>query len=214
MEIESESGIDVNHLLRYYSRLRFVSNLLPLLENGHEPRVMSILAGGKEGNVQTDNLDLCKEFSFSASNTYPATMTSVAFEFLAQQNQTISFIHEFPGLVTTPLFKNSSGGLLGGILSVLMRPIAMSPAESGDWNDFLSTSPSFPAKNHTVVEQSVRITPASTGVVGGGSYILNYNGQDATNKELMAGLRENNLPETVWKHTLSTFDRIISSEAS
>jgi hypothetical protein len=131
MEIESESGIDVNHLLRYYSRLRFVSNLLPLLENGHEPRVMSILAGGKEGNVQTDNLDLCKEFSFGASNTYPATMTSVAFEFLAQQKQTISFIHEFPGLVATPLLKNSLGGLLGGILSVLMRPIAMSPAESG-----------------------------------------------------------------------------------
>lgn len=204
----------MNHILRYYSRMRFVYNLVPLLEAAEEPRVISVLAGGKEVSIEEDNLDLRKRFSLSASNGYPATMTSLAFEVLASQHPSISFIHEFPGIVATPILKKSMGGVLGTILSLLIRPISISEEESGEWQVFLSTSPSFPAKGSAgadaATEQDIKITQASTGEAGGGVYILNYNGQDVTNKTLMTQLRERGFPDIVWKHTLDTFDRILA----
>lgn len=210
---ESESGIDRNHLVRYYGRMRFLQNLLPLLKEAQAPRVVSVLAAGRESIIEDDNLDLCKPTSFLAASTYAATMNSAAFEYLAEQNPSVSFIHEFPGIVATPLFKKVFGGFLGTVVTFLVTPISISAAESGEWNVFLSTSPSFPSKNSATSEEaSGRIAPASTGQVGGGSYILKYNGQDATNKKVMTELREKQFPETLWKHTLSTFDRILSSE--
>jgi hypothetical protein len=46
--LESTEGIDIPHALRYYTRLRFAFNLLPLLNASSSPRIVSILAGGKE----------------------------------------------------------------------------------------------------------------------------------------------------------------------
>lgn len=196
--------------------MRFFYNTLPLLEAAKDPRVVSILAGGKEGPIEEDNLDLVKSFSVSASNTYPASMTSLAFEFLAAQHPSISFIHEFPGFVATPLLKNSLGSITGSILGLLISPMAISAEQSGEWNVFLSTFPSFPSKNlagdDSTAEAKTKITVASTGVVGGGSYILNNKGQDSTNQKLMTEFREKGYPEIVWKHTLSTIDRVLSCE--
>ena len=52
--LESSEGIDVGLALRYYSRLRFVHNLLPLLDASATPRVIAILAGGKERELMND----------------------------------------------------------------------------------------------------------------------------------------------------------------
>ncbi|PWY78973.1 short-chain dehydrogenases/reductase [Aspergillus eucalypticola CBS 122712] len=190
---ETAAGIDVNHMLRYYSRMRFIENLLPALEAAKYPRVISILAGGKEVMIEEDNLDLRKQFSLSASNGYPASMTSLAFEVLASQHPSVSFLHVFPGIVATPLMKRSMGSVAGTILGFLTKPISISAEESGEWQTWLSTSPNFAPKNS-----------------GQGAYILNYNGKDATNQSLMVQLREKGLPEIVWKHTQDTFSRILT----
>jgi hypothetical protein len=176
--------------------MRFTYNLLPTLEAAKSPRVVSILAGGKEVDIEEDNLDLQKEFSFSASNGYPASMTSLAFETLASEHPSISFLHVFPGLVATPLMKNSMGSILGTILSILTWPMCISMSESGEWQTWLSTSTEFPAKDD------------STDASATGYYLLDHNGKDATNKALMEKLRAKGLPAIVWKHTLDTFDRI------
>lgn len=207
---ETPSGIDVNHMLRYYSRMRFIHNLMPMLESARSPRVVSVLAGGKEVDVQPDNLDLRKHFSFSQSNGYPVTMTSLAFETLASKHPSVSFIHVFPGLVATPLLKNSMGGILGSVMSFLSKPMSISPEESGEWQTFLSTSPNFPAKvagQDLPVDSKVKIARASTGKPGGGSYILNHKGQNTTNEPLMSQLRERGLADIIWKHTLEIFDQ-------
>ncbi len=62
--------MDVNHILRFYSRIRFTFSLIPLLETAESPRVINVLADGKEMNIKEDNLDLGKKFSLSASNGY------------------------------------------------------------------------------------------------------------------------------------------------
>lgn len=195
LRIETDAKIDVNHILRYYSRMRFVYNLLPSLEAAQSPRVVSILAGGKEIKIEEDNLDLQKEFSLSTSNGYPATMTSLVFELLASEHPSLSFLHVFPGIVATPLMKKSMGSVVGSIMGFLTMPISISMSNSGEWQTFLATSAEYPAKN------------ASTGG-SPGYYLLNYDGKDVTNKALMEQLRKEGFPNTVWKHTLATFDRI------
>ncbi|KAJ6032142.1 short-chain dehydrogenases/reductase [Penicillium herquei] len=156
-------------------------------------RVISVLAGGKEIMIEEDNLDLEKKFSLSASNGYPASMTSLFFEKLAAQNPSISFLHVFPGIVATPLMKNNIGSVMGSLIGFLMKPISISAEESGEWNTWLSTSPNFAPKSS-----------------GKGAYILNHNGKDATNQALMTELREKGFPEIVWQHTQTTFDRILA----
>ena len=188
--------------------MRFVHNLLPTLEAAKSPRVVSVLAGGKESVIEADNLDLRKKFSLSASTGYPATLNSLAMEVLASQHPSVSFIHVFPGIVATPLFKKTFGSVLGSVVMFISSFMSISPQESGEWQTYLSTSPSFPAKNSP--EKSTAAARASTGEVGGGSYILNYDGKDVTNKSLMTNLREKGFPDIVWKHTLETFDRILA----
>lgn len=178
--------------------MRFIYNLFPSLELANTPHVVSVLAAGKEIKIEEDNLDLQKSFTFAASNGYPATMTSLAFEILASQHPSISFIHVFPGIVATSLMKKSMGLIVGSILSFLTRPISISASESGEWHTFLSTSTEFPSRKASLDQSSE------------GSYIVNYDGKDVTNKALMAQLRKEGFPLTVWKHTLDTFDRVLA----
>ncbi|KAJ5738836.1 short-chain dehydrogenases/reductase [Penicillium malachiteum] len=180
-------------MLRYYSRMRFVVNLLPALQASKSPRVISVLAGGKEIMIEEDNLDLNKKFSLSASNGYPASMTSLVFKKPAAQYPTISFLHVFPGIVATPLMKNSIGSVMDSLIGFLTKPIFISAEESGEWHTWLSTSPNFAPNNS-----------------GKGIHLLNHNVKDATNQPLMAELQEKGFPGIVWQHTQDTFSRILA----
>ncbi|RAK95639.1 short-chain dehydrogenases/reductase, partial [Aspergillus ibericus CBS 121593] len=216
----TEEGLDNNHVLRYYARMRFVQNLLPLLSASPGPaRVVSILAAGQEGSMEEGNFDLTKSWTFMKSNTYAATLNSLALEHLAAAHPTVSFIHAFPGIVRSPLMKSTFGNLVGSVLTVLSRPVSMTLEESGERNLFISTSAAYPAAapkdpSHPGVPLAggVQTAVASTGRVGGGSYILSSDGGDATREKLMADYRGRGFPNKVWSHTLETFKRILQPE--
>ncbi|RAK84728.1 short-chain dehydrogenases/reductase [Aspergillus costaricaensis CBS 115574] len=217
---ETDEGLDDNHALRYYSRMRFVQNLMPLLSASPGPaRVVSILAGGQEGTIEEDNFDLTKSWTFSKSNTYAATLNSLAIEHLATAHPTVSFLHVFPGIVRTPLMNTTFGNFGGAILSFLSRPISITPEESGERNLYLSTSAAYPPAtpkdpSHLGVPlvKGVDTASASTGKIGGGSYILKYDGSNATREKLMADYRARSFPGKVWDHTLETFKRVLRSD--
>ncbi|RAL08494.1 NAD(P)-binding protein [Aspergillus homomorphus CBS 101889] len=217
---ETEEGLDNNHVLRYYGRMRFIHNLLPLLENARGPaRVVSVLAAGQEGQVDANNLDLTKSWSFLKAATYASTLNSLALEHLAATHPSISFAHVFPGIVRTPLMGSTFGHLAGSVLNVLSRPLSMAPEESGQRNLFIATSAAYPAARPrdpsyvgTPLGEGLRTAVASTGKVGGGSYILNYDGSNTAKEKLMAGYREQGFPAKVWEHTLETFRRILRTE--
>ncbi|PYI09558.1 NAD(P)-binding protein [Aspergillus sclerotiicarbonarius CBS 121057] len=217
---DTEEGLDNNHVLRYYSRMRFVHNLLPLLSASQGPaRVVSILAAGQEGSVEEDNFDLTKSWTFMKSNTYAATLNSLALEHLATANPTVSFIHAFPGVVRSPLMKSTFGNLAGSVLSILSHPISMKLEESGERNLFISTSaaypsaaPKDPSRLGVPLGGGVQTAVASTGKVGGGSYILGSDGGNATREKLMDDYRAKDFPNKVWSHTLETFKRVLRSE--
>jgi hypothetical protein len=59
---ESSEGIDISQAVRYYSRLRFVEQLMPVLEASESARVIAILAGGQEEKLDFDDLEMKKNF--------------------------------------------------------------------------------------------------------------------------------------------------------
>ena len=82
------------------------SNLLPLLQNSQSPRVLSVLAGGQERRLITDDLGLKENYSILNVVDQTTTMHTLAFEHLAKYNPSISFLHAYPGWVKTDIVKN------------------------------------------------------------------------------------------------------------
>lgn len=82
---ETIEGLDRKMALSYYARWKFINDLRPLLRTaaatGEDARVYSVLAAGKGGPVDMDDLGLKKNFtvlnSMQASATYNDLMMQV-----------------------------------------------------------------------------------------------------------------------------------------
>jgi NAD(P)-dependent dehydrogenase (short-subunit alcohol dehydrogenase family) len=127
-------GLDNSISLRYYGRVRFAQNLLPLLST--HARVISVLADGKEGKILEDDLDLERNYSAVRSADQFGSMMTLSWDFLAKQEPEKSFVHVFPGLVSTGLLSRSATGLLGIVMKWILEPIigffALKPEEAGE----------------------------------------------------------------------------------
>src|SRR3979490_1133259 len=99
--VETSEGIDTLGSLYYYSRLRFTSNLLPLLSSSPNGRVISILAGGKERGLDINDLEVHNNYSIPNLYRTCATQTVLSFELLARKYPTVTFCHVYPGFVNT-----------------------------------------------------------------------------------------------------------------
>ncbi|KAG9046095.1 hypothetical protein FS837_005082 [Tulasnella sp. UAMH 9824] len=103
----TSEGIDKKMALHFYSRWKFVDELLPLLEkassDGEEARVMSILAPGTCGALDTTDFGLKKNYSVTrAGRQAPGYNDNFIAEYAAR-HPNVSFIHIMPGFVNTPL---------------------------------------------------------------------------------------------------------------
>jgi NAD(P)-dependent dehydrogenase (short-subunit alcohol dehydrogenase family) len=82
---ETEEGIDRKLAVHYYARWKFIHDLLPLLRKakdaGQDAKVFSVLAAGKGGGIDLDDLGLKKHFSLLnaalATPTYNDLMMEV-----------------------------------------------------------------------------------------------------------------------------------------
>ncbi|CAK1365370.1 unnamed protein product [Cercospora beticola] len=120
---ENADGWDNSVSLRYYSRIRFIQNLLPAMSSS--ARMVSILAGGKEGKIFEDDLDLKKNDSVGNAAGQFATMMTLSFDnfFSQPENSGKSFVHVFPGLTSTGLLGRSAEGVLGVMLRWVVEPL-------------------------------------------------------------------------------------------
>lgn len=139
-------GIDRRLALNFYSRWKFVDELLPLLENassdGEEARVMTILVPGLSGTLDTSDLGLKKNYSSGrASKQGPAYTDNFIAEY-SSRNPAISFIHIFPGWVNTPLFKNLPW-YLRPIFTSLSSLVARSIPDCGEYMTSALLSPKY-----------------------------------------------------------------------
>jgi len=103
-------GIDQKLAVLYYSRFKFIRELLPLLQEakkqGEPARAMNILAAGQGAPVDLNDLGLKKGYNSRSSFRYSPGCTELATEEFAKRNPNISFIHIFPGFVDTPIVHN------------------------------------------------------------------------------------------------------------
>jgi len=133
---ETTEGLDKFTSLLYYSRLRAIFALTPLLHASTHPsaHIISIYAAGMSDPLHPDDLTLRQpgHYGFRTSRGHAVAMTTLAFEKMAggasvdvlsasqcdsadqahdQQSQRqhktpLSFCHNYPGLVITPAFTN------------------------------------------------------------------------------------------------------------
>lgn len=184
-------GLDTSISLRYYGRLRLAQNLLPCMSE--HARVLSILAGGQEGKIIEDDLDLERNYSIPNSMAQFASMMTLSFDHLAKAYPEKSFIHVFPGLTRTGLLGRSATGVLGLLMRWVLEPVlglfSLTSEEVGERMLYYGTSGLYKAK--------------------GECWPLNEKGEP-TVVDVLKGYRKRGWAEKIWDHDQRMFERALS----
>jgi len=214
----SPEGLDRITAIRYHARMRFVVTLLPLLRKAPSPRVISVLAGGKEGPVDLSDLGMTRPdtYGFVYAAGASASMTTLFFEQVAQDegNDKIVFIHIFPGLVADTGLKVQGGGIAAFIYEwvakSIFRLIGISSAEAGERVLFAATNGRFRRLQGGSTAEGTLIQQGSDAVQGSGVYMVNADSSAVTgggNADLKR-LRAAGAGKKIYQYTMSEFERI------
>ena len=145
---ETLEGLDQNMALNYYGRWTIVSSLIDLMQSaakGNEPaRVLTVVEAGFETNVDLDDLEIKKNYTFSYAMRAGPTYNSLACLYFARKYPDIAFIHTHPGQVSTRIGRSLPFYLKG--LAKLVFLFTSTPEKSGEYhiyagytcNDFAS----------------------------------------------------------------------------
>ncbi|KFY29631.1 hypothetical protein V494_08591 [Pseudogymnoascus sp. VKM F-4513 (FW-928)] len=222
---ETSEGLDALMVLRYYSRIRLLTLLLPLLQRAPSPRAVSIFAPNHERGVYPDDLSLRTHHSVLNHLSHAVFMTTFSFSHIAAENPSLSCLHIHPGLVKTPEFEHARFSpfvkwLFHWVILPLIAPLLLDLKESGERNLFMSTSAKFRARSVAegesgtmvpVVEEEV--ATGVNGLVGGGVYAVNWNGNVCKGSEkFYREWGQKGLGDKVWEHTMKAFETIERGE--
>ncbi|KAG8760493.1 hypothetical protein FRC14_002882 [Serendipita sp. 396] len=104
--VETADGLDLQMMLRYYSRFKMIEDLVPALENAHalgqDARVMTVLAAGVGLKVPIDDLDLKKWYNYLMVHIVTGVYNDIMVKVQSERHPNLTFIHVFPGIVNTP----------------------------------------------------------------------------------------------------------------
>jgi hypothetical protein len=227
---ETTEGIETALALHFYSRVRLTMNLLPLLKASVSPRVISILVAGSESRIDPKDLTSVNKLPVSRAVEPAATMTSLIFEELANDNPTISFIHSYPGWVNTQIMDHlfaSTPGMWWGlaqiprftVFPILNRFAFISADEAGERTLFLATSTRYPPSvDHETtrkfggwVERPAGVCVARSTIMyegkGNGAYRTDWNGKEQKESKILGALRKDGGGKAVLEHTLGVFEK-------
>ncbi|KAK5657629.1 hypothetical protein OQA88_2701 [Cercophora sp. LCS_1] len=214
---ESPEGLDRPTALRYYSRLRIILTLLPLLSKAPQGgRVIDVLGGGQEGAIFPDDLALKESAHTNAITAASAagTYTTLVFEELAKQYPRVSFVHTFPGVVRTKAYQRPEH--LGPVARILFNWV-MFPLfgwlfetgveEAGARTLYAATSSEFGPRELDGEGKAV----GSDGEKGSGAYTVNEKSEVVRNEKVLGRLREEGLGSRIWEFTVGEFERILGN---
>ncbi|KAI0855363.1 hypothetical protein F4860DRAFT_519909 [Xylaria cubensis] len=102
-------GVQTETVVSYASRMRLISNLLPLLGRSQHPRVLNVLNHG----VKTTNGDYEGQ---EAIMQYTGVMTNLAFNHLATENPHITFVMSPLGFDKAGSSQNTDAAVNKGVL--------------------------------------------------------------------------------------------------
>lgn len=195
--VDTVEGLDPSMSTRYYSRLRALQRLLPLLNAAPSPRVVSVLAAGEESPLNEQDLDLRDPANWSMWNSsrHACTMGTLALERLAMENPRLSIAHCHPGAVATPgLARSNSFGL--------NPPNPRTQDEAGQRVVFHATNDRYAVQPGLV--------PVPDGldqltISGGGIFLIGPTGDRKDSEAVLAPMRERGVGEKVWAFTQQVF---------
>ncbi|KAG0648358.1 Oxidoreductase andH [Hyphodiscus hymeniophilus] len=218
--LETSEGIDLSLSIRYYARLRFTYNLLPLLTESPSPRVVAILAGGQEAEIDFNDLEMKNNFNGFKAAANGATQHTLAFEELANSYPTVTFIHNYPGIVATgvvdKLMTSATGiwAIPATIARWLIVPIislfAARVDVAGERGLFLATSARYPPAqpktdlSGVALPKGVEVSKASIVMDGKGNgvYLLNESDESGPDAPIMPKYRAEGKSKVVWESTV------------
>lgn len=208
---ETSEGIEYKLSVNYYSRIRFIHNLLPQLNNASTSntlsRVISVLAAGSECDIDMDDLDLKRKFTLSACLAHSVMMTDFMMEELAVQNPGTSFSHSYPGTVKSGIANSLTGPARLGVklLYSVMTPWILNVQESGQRHVFQITSSIYPCRNGGTgisPPEGMEAVTGSNGVQGSGAYLLDYDGSPVGDDKFLTKYRDLGAGARIWDHTM------------
>ncbi|QKX64052.1 uncharacterized protein TRUGW13939_11225 [Talaromyces rugulosus] len=234
MTTETSEKLSLILALSYFSRMRFIANLLPLLQTAGTAtmfsRVISVMAGTKEGPINPSDI-AGKHVAPWKSRGHMCSMMTLTMEHFADDNNNndsynqVSFVHAYPGFVDTGLGRSMKGFVGGAMKAVftLAKPLLVKHyiplEECGDRHVFLATSSRYAraggssSQSQPAVVEGVETVAAAVGTngqIGSGVYSVDETGEsaDARVQTLLEELRQNGVKEKVWQHLQSEFVRI------
>ena len=214
---ETSEGLDRKLTTNYYSRVRFIQRLLPLMEiaSPQLSRVVSVLAPGEESltSFHLNDLGLKENFSLRNAACHAITMTDFFFEEVAKKYPNTSFVHAYPGGVKTGFHKEASFLIKAATNFALkvLSPFMLDIQESGERHLYAVTSAAYPAKSgvHGGVGLKDQSTmKGSAGEVGSGAYLIGSDGEFRANVGVLEELRRQGAGQKIWDHTVETCEAV------
>ena len=212
----TSEGLESTAAIRHYSRAAFILTLLPLINKSPNPRVVTVLAGGQEGAVNTADWELTSPGAFGvlAAAGQTTAMHTLFLEELAKQpgNDKLSLIHVYPGIVkgTNLQFKNPPFPLnliTNYILPWFANWFGYTSEECGERVLFAGTSGRFRRINveterDRAVGSGSLVQKGSNGKVGSGVYTVTADSSVVLNPKVLDGLRSDGTAVKVWTRTV------------
>jgi hypothetical protein len=206
--------------LLYYSRIRFIQNLTPLLSaSPNTAHVISIFAGNTEDSPKAGDVPIgipsAEDYGMTSVRRHTCFMKTFCFEELAEKNAgKISFTHIYPGLVDGPTFYSDVNPLWFRILWRVMKPLVSwyitSAKDCGDVMVYLATK-RYPAKGAMRPDDESKviggIAYSTQHELGGGSYVVGQRGDESKSVSWVT-LRKSDTSKNVWDHTMETLSGI------
>ena len=214
-------GVDKLTAVRYYSRMAFVVTLRPALQKAAKgARVVSVLAGGKEGPIWREDLLLKEQghYGVGIAGGAASSMTGLFFEEVKHGKgqkegwgDDVVFAHVFPGVVSTGLDIGGLGTIGNWLIKWIARPIiylvGYTQEEAGERVLYVATSGRF-AKGGEEAEVEV----GSDGIKGSGVYLVGGNTAVVPATKELVKLRENGMGKVVYEHTIEVLEKVGKGE--
>ncbi|CAJ2514241.1 Uu.00g023600.m01.CDS01 [Anthostomella pinea] len=204
---ETTEHVHLLAALNYYSRIRFITNLLPLIRGSRTlRRVVSVGGGGHEGPIDASDLPALR-VPLPELRGHLTTLVTLGLEAVAASAPEVSFVHDYPGTVRTRITSHLPEEVLKTLVFV---PID----EVGDRHLYLATSARYPSAtgegDAVPLGEQVGVALGTDGVAGGGLYSVasDCEGTAQGVRDLLAGLKDRRLVDVVWAHTETEFKRI------
>jgi hypothetical protein len=163
-----------------------------------------VLNAGKEQQMRDDDIGLenPQNYGWQAAINHITTMTTLAFEYLAENDKQITFMHAFPGLVRTEIFSRLTAPESFGILGTVLLAIMSSFASTVQWLMGMSTL-------DCGARQAFILTSDKYGP--GEVWRIDENSEPINAPGVLEQYREHGWREKVWNYTVGVFEKALAT---